>query len=296
MKSATSLASLLLLVAVPAISLAQIGSETYQVDDVGVGGVTGYGTSENFSLNQESGGLYQIDEAEAEESQSSGNTSTRVGVRQSSTAQTTVPLDLEPVLENVSASSPETNDQSDIIALQTFLNQVEGTALAVDGIYDADDVEAIKAYQRKYSRAILDIWGLSEPTGYVGITTRLHMNARINGRTAQCPVFVEYNAMTQPSSFSVITNSPEVAKLQDLLRDLDLYTGEATGSFDAATDAALREFQLTFKDVMLDPWGIISPTGIKYKTTNKFLNYLSGCDTPAVFLEGVGIYEGIGLE
>lgn len=286
-----SLASILF----PSLVLAQIGSETYQVDDVGVGGVSGYGSSENFSLNQEPGSLYQIDEDT--EPQSSGSTGTLVGVREARQAQqAATALDLELIKQNVSASFPDANNTADVSALQTFLNAVEGANLAVDGAYDADDVAAVKAYQIKYSRAILDIWGLEEPTGYVGITTRLHINARINGRTAQCPEYVEFNAMTQPNSFSVITNSPEVAKLQNLLRDLDMYAGAATGVFDAATDAALRNFQLTFKDVMLDPWNITAPTGIKYKTTNKFLNYLAGCDTPAVFLEGVGLYEGIGLE
>ncbi len=202
---------------------------------------------------------------------------------------------LRPVTTNISPLTKQTNSTSDITALQTFLNTLEGTNLPIDGTYDTADINAVKAYQTKYAKAILSVWGLTEPTGYVGITTRLHMSARIKGKTAQCPVFTEYNALTQPNAFTVITASPEVSKTQDLLRDLGFYAGLSTGVFDSNTNLAIKAFQQNFKEVMLDPWNITAPTGIKYKTTNKFMNYLSGCDTEEVQLEGVGTYEGIKL-
>lgn len=283
------LTSLAIIVTFPSVISAQVASENFQLDEFGVGGVAGGGTSENFTLDQEAGGLYQFDE---ESEASNGSTATRIVRTDTGTGPAT---NLTPITTNLSALNPATNPRADTIALQTFLNTIEGTNLTVDGTYDADDVAAVMAYQTKYAQAILSVWNLTEPTGYVGITTRLHMNARIKGKTAVCPVFTEYNARTQPNGFTVITTSPEIATTQDLLRDLGFYTGLSTGTFDFSTDQAMKVFQTNFNEVMLDPWNITAPTGIKYKTTNKFMNYLSGCDTGAVQLEGIGAYSGYGL-
>jgi hypothetical protein len=65
--------------------------------------------------------------------------------------------------------------------------------LVADAVYGPDDLAAVKRFQEKYRREILDVWGLSEATGYVGITTRLKMNFLLIGQTAQCPVFTEFH-------------------------------------------------------------------------------------------------------
>ena len=72
-----------------------------------------------------------------------------------------------------------------------------------------------------------------------------------------------------------------------------MYSGNINNVWDGATNNALIKFQQTFHEVMLDPWHLTIGTGYKYKTTNKFLNYFAGCDTGAVYLEGVGSYQGI---
>jgi hypothetical protein len=42
---------------------------------------------------------------------------------------------------------------------------------------------------------------------------------------------------------------------------------------------------------MLKPWALAYGTGYKYKTTNKFLNMIVGCETSAVELDGQGTFD-----
>ena len=189
---------------------------------------------------------------------------------------------------NISFVQPEINVSTDILNLQTFLNEFEGESLTLTGIYDSASNEAVKRFQRKYAREILDVWNLQEATGYVGITTRLKLNFLLKGQTAQCPVFTEYNGGKDG-----IYVSDEVMKTKEILADLDIYQGPIDRIWSPETNDALVVFQETFREVMLDPWNITEGTGYKYKTTNKFLNYFAGCDTGAIELEGVGSYQGI---
>ncbi len=188
--------------------------------------------------------------------------------------------------KNISELQPQFNDSNDVMQLQRFLNGFEGANLTVDGVYGPATVAAAKCFQLKHKRQVLDIWNLSEATGFVGITTRLKMNSIIGGQTASCPVFREYNG-----GLSGIMNSPEVAETKRVLAELDLYSGEFGNQWTPQTHDAMVRFQETFHEVMLDPWQIVSGTGYKYKTTNIFLNYLRGCEVPAVELEGIGSFQ-----
>jgi peptidoglycan hydrolase-like protein with peptidoglycan-binding domain len=200
---------------------------------------------------------------------------------------TTIPATFS-FTRNISFNQPVSNNADDVKYLEQFLNVFNSEKLATDGIYGADDNEAMKRFQLKYKREILDVWSLTEATGYVGITTRLKMNFLLKGQTAICPAFTEYNG-----GVSGIRQSAEIGKTQQILKDLSMYAGPINNTWDAATNQALITFQQTFHEVMLDPWNLTTGTGYKYKTTNKFLNYFAGCDTGAVYLEGVGNYEGI---
>lgn len=190
------------------------------------------------------------------------------------------------VTNNISFNQPSINTPTAVNNVLRFLNTFEGENLPLDGVYDATDNAAVQRFQLKYKKEILDIWNLTEATGYVGITTRLKMNFLIKGATAECPAFVEYNGGLKGIMFS-----PEIGKTQTILKDLGMYRGGINNTWDASTNQALITFQETFREVMLDPWNITEGTGYKYKTTNLFLNYFAGCDTGAVELEGVGRFE-----
>ena len=176
------------------------------------------------------------------------------------------------------------NDE-EIERLQKFLNKVEGEDIDVDGEFDRKTEEAVKRFQEKYKKQVLDIWGLEEASGFVGITTRLKMNFLIQAGATTCPVFVEYNSLRQN------VRSDEVRETQRLLQDLGFFDSATDGFFDQDTHEAMIEFQETFSATMLKPWGLTRGTGYKYKTTNKFMNYLRGCDTGAVDLEGRGSFD-----
>ncbi|MFT7645226.1 MAG: hypothetical protein ACI9BF_000902 [Candidatus Paceibacteria bacterium] len=204
------------------------------------------------------------------------------------TTSNTPPSGLNLITKNLSYVQRSSNSMSVFNDMVAFLNAVENESLSQDGSYDTNDLAAIKRFQQKYKREILDVWNLEEATGYVGITTRLKMNFLLKGTSAVCPVFTEYNGGRSGATFST-----EIGKTQEILRDLDMYSGSINNTWDTATNEALITFQETFREVMLDPWNISEGTGYKYKTTNKFLNYFVGCDTGSVYLEGVGVYEGI---
>lgn len=219
---------------------------------------------------------------------------------------TTLPVDrsregsamigLDTIDSDIRFGSPD-NDPTEVRDLEKFLNAALGLSLPVDGVYGPADVAAVREYQAEFERAVLSVWGIDMPTGFVGITTRLHMNARIRGQVAVCPAFKEWNGGVEiKADTGVITQSEEVGRTQDLLRDLGFYAGPTNRYFGPSVTLALNEFQETFHVVMLDPWGITEPTGYKYKTTNKFMNYMVGCDIGPIELEGVGIYDGYGLD
>jgi hypothetical protein len=64
------------------------------------------------------------------------------------------------------------NNEKDVRALQTFLNQYEGEKLSINGSYDAETIAAVNRFQRKYASEILAPWGIDYTTGNVGIYTR----------------------------------------------------------------------------------------------------------------------------
>ena len=198
---------------------------------------------------------------------------------------TTIPATFS-FTKNLSFVQQSGNSTDDVTNLEKFLNAFAGERVDVNGRYDQADVEAVKRFQTKYRKEILDIWNLGEATGYVGLTTRLKMNFLLKGQSASCPVFTEYNGGSNGVKYS-----PEIGKTQAILKQLDMYTGPINNTWDAATNRALITFQETFREVMLNPWKLTTGTGYKYKTTNKFLNYFAGCDTGAVELDGAGTFN-----
>jgi len=85
---------------------------------------------------------------------------------------------------NVAGVSPETylngylgidrdNDTDEVLKLQTFLKDNEGMdTVELTGVFDEGTRNAVLAFQEKYSADILDPWGITEPTGYVYVTTK----------------------------------------------------------------------------------------------------------------------------
>ncbi len=62
------------------------------------------------------------------------------------------------------------NNVQEVKNLEAFLFS-QGEKVTLDGIYGKDEFEAIKRFQLKYRKDILDPWKIAEPTGYVYTTT-----------------------------------------------------------------------------------------------------------------------------
>jgi len=71
----------------------------------------------------------------------------------------------------------KSNSPTEVIKLQTFLKDKEGfSELMISGSFDQATHEAVLVFQKKYKEDILEPWGISEPTGYVYITTTKKIN------------------------------------------------------------------------------------------------------------------------
>ncbi len=68
-------------------------------------------------------------------------------------------------------------------------------------------------------------------------------------------------------------DTEEVLKLQSFLINFEGFTNvKMTGVFDKATFDAVSAFQKRYANEILSPWGITSPTGFVYYTTQKKIN------------------------
>ena len=80
-------------------------------------------------------------------------------------------------------------DTIEVLKLQFFLNVLEGNNLSYTGTYDVATKMAVMNYQANYAAEVLTPWNLTEPTGYVYLTTRKHINERFcDNYTEELPV------------------------------------------------------------------------------------------------------------
>ena len=172
------------------------------------------------------------------------------------------------------------NDEVEVKKLETFLNSFENAGLKVDGIYDKTDFEAVKAFQSKY-KEVLDFWGLSQPTGYVYITTQKTIN-RIyceNQNQIKCPYFTQF---TKKGDVGV-----EVEKIKRFLNNNEGTSLTVSNVYDDDLFNEVKKFQIKYKNQVLDPWGMKNASGIWYQSTRKKANDLIGCFAPQKLDNGV---------
>ncbi|MCK5490556.1 MAG: lamin tail domain-containing protein [Candidatus Pacebacteria bacterium] len=68
------------------------------------------------------------------------------------------------------------NNPIEVMKVETFLNVFEGEKLAVNGIYELVDFQAVERFQAKYIDLVLAPWSHNSSTGYVYITTKKRIN------------------------------------------------------------------------------------------------------------------------
>jgi len=166
------------------------------------------------------------------------------------------------------------NDADEVKKLQVFLNEYEGELLVADGIYKEVDVAAVKRFQQKYND-VLAFWNITQPTGYVYITTQKAINKIYCEKTKQlmCPYFTAYLQLGDISD--------EVSKVRVFLNNvfgtnLDI----VSTTYDTGVAEAVRSFQTKYANKVLQPWGLSTPTGRWYQSTKKVANDMLGCFAP----------------
>ena len=70
----------------------------------------------------------------------------------------------------------QANNPTEVLKLQWFLLNYEGFNVPLTGYYDLQTFEAVKSFQLRYAEDVLHTWGITDPTGYVYITTMLKIN------------------------------------------------------------------------------------------------------------------------
>lgn len=68
------------------------------------------------------------------------------------------------------------NNPIEVLKLQWFLRTFEGLDVPLSGYYDRTTYEAVRIFQTRHADPILTSWGISEPTGFVFISTSLNIN------------------------------------------------------------------------------------------------------------------------
>jgi peptidoglycan hydrolase-like protein with peptidoglycan-binding domain len=171
------------------------------------------------------------------------------------------------------------NIKDDVRKLQLFLNEKEGENLVVDSIYKKEDFDAVKRFQSKYQDQILLPWGNKYPTGNVNRTTVAKINAVscADASGSACPYFKNYLKQGDISD--------DVVKLQDFLNLLSAPTSgypdvkvKLSRAFGPNTFSAVKDFQETYKDTVLKPWGLKAPSGWFYKTSIIAAHQLMNCN------------------
>lgn len=91
--------------------------------------------------------------------------------------------------------------------------------------------------------------------------------------SAACSVYLTTFMRIGPNN-----NAEEVKKLQTFLNENLGKTIPLTGYFGPLTEAAVKEFQTKYKDEVLTPWNLTTPTGYVFKLTQRKINLLK-CPT-----------------
>ncbi|MDQ5912113.1 MAG: Delta-60 repeat protein/Por secretion system C-terminal sorting [Patescibacteria group bacterium] len=163
------------------------------------------------------------------------------------------------------------NSSEDVTRLQNFLNTYEEGRLPLTGIYDLATKNAVDIFQAKYAKHILFPWGITKPTGAVLQTTRAKINAMVCAKTYGCPYFNEYHKVGESST--------DIKRVKSFLNLLNSNVSLNTSSpiYDQQTKGQITAFQSRYRDTVLKPWGLSSPTSYWYKTTRGSAHEIMGC-------------------
>ena len=111
----------------------------------------------------------------------------------------------------------------------------------------------------------------------------------------QCPYFTQYMRLGDRDGSQAIsrqntgvsTTINQVARLQKELTSQGFYSGPVSGFFGPQTQQAVNSWQVANKSEVLTPWGLTTPTGWFYQSSERWMNELKGCDDSVRLDNGV---------
>ena len=87
--------------------------------------------------------------------------------------------------------------------------------------------------------------------------------------TIQCPSYL--NTYIR---YGYNNDSQDVLKLEKFLNTYEEENLEENGIFDQEDENAVKRFQIKYRSIVMDPWGMDSPSGFVYTTTRNHINAL----------------------
>lgn len=168
------------------------------------------------------------------------------------------------------------NNKEDVKRLEIFLNTYEGEKLPVNGIYERQDVEAVKRWQLKYKSYILDPMRLRQPTGTVYTLSIRQIERQTTASCGQailvsaCPFF--------KTNTRYGDRGEEVRKVQQFLNIVQGEKLPLSGVFGPLTKEAVKRFQKSRRIYVATFIPISIATGNWYVTTRTKANETIGCD------------------
>jgi peptidoglycan hydrolase-like protein with peptidoglycan-binding domain len=174
------------------------------------------------------------------------------------------------------SSGATTNTVDDVKKLETFLNLYEQENLPVNGIYEKNDIAAVKRWQKKYKNEILVPMRLKNPTGtiYYWSMKQIERQTTVNCGAPiivrSCPHFTE--------GVSFGDSGEEVKKIQQFLNIVQGEKIRVTGVYHTKTRDAVKRFQRLYKKDIVSVLKLSFITGNWNMSTVRKANKIIGCD------------------
>jgi len=123
------------------------------------------------------------------------------------------------------------NNSAEVTKLQSFLKNNQGLNVEINGIFDSKTDAAVKAFQTKYADTIMAPWGMTQPSGYVYITTM----KKINQLACNKPLTLNSTELSEINSYRNGVNSEDVnATVVSVQTENVSDTGAASSTTDAS--------------------------------------------------------------
>ncbi len=138
-----------------------------------------------------------------------------------------------------------------------------------------------------------------DASNYNASKFRRHKQSRCEYKTlteiSQCPVFTQHMRKSDrdgqlgkdKQELGVSKVISEIKLLQSTLLDTKYNVGPIDGIFGNQTEAAVKKWQVDHKKEVLAPWGISTPTGRFYQSSERWMNELLGCQDNVTLDNGV---------